>query len=67
MGHVIAVEDHHVGRAGPAEGVVDVAGLGALMQGASDVADPVTAGELDHLLAIAVVEQGDVDAGPLQS
>ena len=64
VGDVIAVEDEHVRRVGPAEGVVDVAGLGALVQRAADVADAVAAGELDHLLAVAVVEQGDVDAAP---
>ena len=66
MRHVVAVEDEHVRRARAPERVVDVARLGALVQRAPHVADPVTAGQLDHLVAVAVVEQRDVDPCPAQ-
>jgi hypothetical protein len=56
-GDVVAVEDGDVGGVGDAEGVVEVAGLGALVLLPGDVARAMLPRNLRHLGAVAVVAE----------
>src|ERR671918_1788585 len=58
---VIAVDDRDERRVGLRERVVDVAGLGVVVDRPAQVPDPVHLCEPAHLVAVAVVEQPDAN------